>query len=150
MKKLSTGLVAAGLLAVSSLCFADNDIAGKWVTIDDATGFKKAVVEIKKDGNGVYSGTIIQILPRPNYVPKALCDNCAGALKGKPILGMTILNGMKKSATRENTYEGGTVVDPLSGKVYKSTIRNTTANRLTLRGFVGFEALGRNQTWIRQ
>lgn len=149
MKVFST-LLGAGLLAVSSFSFADADIVGKWRNIDDATGFSKGIVEITKDANGVYSGKIVEIIPRPGYTPKTHCDKCTGKLKNHPVLGFPAITGIKKSATRPNTFDGGHVVDPINGKVYKASIRvNSAGTRITLRGYVGVEALGRSQIWLK-
>ena len=129
---------------------SNDDIVGKWRSIDDKTGFSKAIIEIKQDSNGLYSGTIIDVTPRPDYEPKRYCDKCKGEEKGKPIIGLKILKNLQRDTTKQNEYHNGLILDPLSGNQYKSTLRlNSTGSRLSLRGFVGVEALGRNQTWLR-
>lgn len=147
MKKMKLALLTGLVLSTSSL-FAADDIAGTWRTIDDKTGFSKALIEIKKSDNGVYQGKIIKILPRPGYTPKTHCQDCPAPYKGAPILGLTVLDGMKQKNATE--YEGGTILDPLSGKVYKSKIKvSNNGKRLRMRGYVGVEVFGRSQTWIR-
>lgn len=147
MKKMKLALLTGLVLSTSSL-FAADDIAGTWRTIDDKTGFSKALIEIKKSDNGVYQGKIIKILPRPGYTPKTHCQDCPAPYKGAPILGLTVLDGMKQKNATE--YEGGTILDPLSGKVYKSKIKvSNNGKRLRMRGNVGVEVFGRSQTWIR-
>ena len=147
MKKMKLALLTGLVLSTSSL-FAADDIAGTWRSIDDKTGFSKALIEIKKSDNGVYQGKIIKILPRPGYTPKTHCQDCPAPYKGAPILGLTLLDGMKQKNATE--YEGGTILDPLSGKIYKSKIKvSNNGKRLRMRGYVGVEVFGRSQTWIR-
>ncbi|OUY08399.1 DUF2147 domain-containing protein [Acinetobacter populi] len=151
MKLFKNILLLGSLLMMSGHLFAAEDITGKWRSIDDKTGFSKGIIEITKDASGVYTGKIIEVIPRPGYTPKIVCDQCTGTLKNKPILGLQILNNMKKSAKNDLEYEGGTILDPLNGKVYKSKIKlNSTGTRITMRGYVGVEVVGRSQTWIRQ
>ena len=148
MKTMKLALLT-GLLFSTSTLFAADDISGVWRSIDDKTGFSKALIEIKKDGKGVYTGKIIKILPRPGYTPKTHCQDCPAPYKNAPILGLTVLDGMKQSK-KSTEYEGGTILDPLSGKVYKSKIKvSSNGNRLRMRGYVGVEVFGRSQTWIR-
>ncbi len=147
MKKMKLALLT-GLLFSTSTLFAADDISGVWRSIDDKTGFSKALIEIKKSDNGVYQGKIIKILPRPGYTPKTHCQDCPAPYKGAPILGLTVLDGMKQKNATE--YEGGTILDPLSGKIYKSKIKvSNNGKRLRMRGYVGVEVFGRSQTWIR-
>lgn len=147
MKKMKLALLTGLVLSTSSL-FAADDLAGTWRSIDDKTGFSKALIEIKKSDNGVYQGKIIKILPRPGYTPKTHCQDCPAPYKGAPMLGLTVLDGMKQKNATE--YEGGTILDPLSGKIYKSKIKvSNNGKRLRMRGYVGVEVFGRSQTWIR-
>lgn len=117
-------------------------IVGKWKTIDDQTGKAKSVVEITEK-NGVYYGKVIEILSENK---NAICDKCPADRKGKPIKGLTIINGMKKEGAE---FSGGKILDPVSGKEYKCIIKLNGANKLDVRGYVGISALGRTQTWTR-
>ena len=148
MHKLKN-ILSICLLLSTTQAFANDDITGVWRTIDDKTGFSKALVEIKKDDSGVYSGKIIKILPRPGYTPKTHCQNCPAPYTNAPIVGLTILEGMKQSKDKSE-YTGGSALDPLSGKRYKGKIKlSNNGNRIRMRGFVGIEVFGRSQTWIR-
>lgn len=151
MMKMRQSLLFAGLILLSPFTFAQNlDITGKWRTIDDVTGFSKAIVEIEKDQHGTYYGTVIQVLPRPGYVPKTHCTKCVGKLKNYPIVGFPSINNLKRSATDPFLYENGAFIDPLNGRVYKgSAMLNDAGTHLTLRAHIGIKAIGRTQTWIR-
>lgn len=117
-------------------------ITGKWKTIDDETGEAKSIVEITEK-NGKYYGKILEVLTDKK---DAKCDKCPGADKGKPIKGLTIIKGLKKDGS---SYTGGTITDPGSGKEYKCAIKLNGTNKLDVRGYVGIQALGRTQTWVR-
>ncbi|RYY77989.1 MAG: DUF2147 domain-containing protein [Moraxellaceae bacterium] len=147
MKKWLLGLVCV----MTSVLSHASDIAGVWRTIDDRTGFSKALVEIKKQPDGSYTGTIIKIIPRPNYTPKEFCQHCPAPYTDKPILGLTVLWGLKPDPNRPNQYTGAQVLDPLSGRIYKGKAKVNADNRqLSMRGYVGISALGRSQIWIRE
>jgi len=125
------------------------DISGTWQQIDDKTGAAKAIIVIEKEANNTYSGKIAKITPRPGYTPREKCNKCPAPYTDQPILGMTILKGLKHVEGTKN-YEKGRVIDPLAGKIYDAKVRlNNTGKRLTLRASMGVSVLGRNQTWIR-
>jgi len=145
---------AAALLigAVGSIAFtaqaADSSPVGRWQTIDDASGKPKAIVVIEEQG-GVLSGRIVEIFPDPGADPDPKCDVCPGERKGKPIVGMTILEGLK--AGGENLWDGGEILDPKNGKTYKALARlKQNGQNLEVRGFLGISLLGRTQVWHRQ
>ncbi len=119
------------------------DVTGKWKSIDDETGEAKSIIEIYKKDGKVY-GKIVEILNKDRQDAK--CTECDGVNKDKPILGMVIMNGLEKDG---DEYDGGTILDPQSGKVYKCLIELEEANKLKVRGYIGFSLLGRTQYWTR-
>ncbi len=141
-------MLALPLAAASLLAQAADSPVGRWKTIDDETGKPKSVVQIEQTGNGTLSGKVVDIL-QSDKGPNPLCDKCDGAQKGKPIKGMTILWGLKPDGTA--VWSGGSVLDPAKGKTYKAKVTLTDGGKkLQMRGYVGIEALGRTQTWIRE
>jgi len=47
-------------------------------------------------------------------------------------------------------YQGGMILDPESGKVYRARMKlDGDGGKLSVRGFIGFAILGRTQTWVR-
>jgi uncharacterized protein (DUF2147 family) len=59
------------------------------------------------------------------------------------------MRGLKKTEGKD-VWEGGTIVEPESGTVYKAKVTPIDGGaKLEMRGFVGFALLGRTQTWIR-
>ena len=76
------------------------------------------------------------------------CDECAGddPRKGQPVIGMTILTGLKPNG--DNVYGGGTILDPANGKTYNAKVTVIEGGRkLEMRGSILF--IGRTQTWVR-
>lgn len=135
MKKLIL-TTAFSLLGV--LSFAQ--IEGKWKTIDDETKQAKSIVEIYKKSDGKYYGKVSQLLIKP---ADPNCTACKDDRKGKPILGMEIIRGLKKD---DNEFTGGTITDPKTGKTYKCTITRE-GDQLNVRGYIGLSLIGRTQTW---
>jgi len=122
--------------------------AGIWRTVDDATKKDKSLVRISESG-GVYTGKVEKFLD-PETPKDVVCKDCSDERKDKPILGMTIIRNMKQSSDDKTLFEGGEILDPNNGKVYKSKMKLVdNGTKLEVRGFVGISLLGRTQTWIR-
>ncbi|MEX3935041.1 DUF2147 domain-containing protein [Paraburkholderia phymatum] len=147
-KTLKQVAVAGVLLAGAVTAFAQADSpVGTWQTIDDHTGQPKALVQITQDANGTLSGKVIKGL-NPNDQPDRRCTACTDARKDQPILGMTIINDMKKDG---DNWDGGQILDPENGKLYKCKMRvEDGGQKLVVRGYIGVSLLGRSQTWVRQ
>ncbi|MFO3705262.1 DUF2147 domain-containing protein [Xanthomonas codiaei] len=147
-KTFKTLIAALPLAAASLLAQASDSPVGRWKTIDDETGKPKSVVQIEQAANGTLSGKVVEILQSAKG-PNPICDKCDGERKNKPIKGMTILWGLKPDGTA--VWSGGSVLDPAKGKTYKAKITLTEGGKkLQMRGYVGIEALGRTQTWVRE
>ncbi|KMQ65678.1 hypothetical protein ACM46_07345 [Chryseobacterium angstadtii] len=135
MKKV---LLTFALCLFSVLSFAQ--IEGKWKTIDDETKQAKSIVEIFKKSDGKYYGKVSQLLIKP---ADPNCTGCKDDRKGKPILGLEIIRGLKKEG---DEFTGGTITDPKSGKTYKCTITKS-GDKLNVRGYMGVSVFGRTQVW---
>ena len=118
-------------------------VIGKWKTIDDQTGKAISIIEIFEK-QGKIHGKVVDIL-NPKSRNKR-CDECTGEDKGKPILGLTVMKGLKKDG---NEYNGGRILDPQHGKVYRCYINLESENRLKVRGYIGISLFGRTQYWYR-
>ncbi len=142
--------LTAGLLA-GAACAALGQAAtpvGVWKTIDDHTKTDKALVRIVESG-GVYSGKVEKIID-PDAPKDAVCKDCTDERKDKPILGMTILRGVKQNPEDKAVYEGGDILDPNNGKVYRVRLKVVdNGTRLEVRGYIGTPMFGRTQTWVR-
>ena len=140
------GLVLAGTAFAAAAQSASP--AGAWKTIDDATKKEKSVVRIVDNG-GVYNGRIEKLL-ESTMAPDAVCKECTDDRKDKPVVGLLIVRNMKQSADDKSVFEGGDILDPANGKVYKAKMKLIdNGGKLDVRGYIGTPMLGRTQTWIR-
>jgi uncharacterized protein (DUF2147 family) len=145
--RLSTVTSAALVLALAvTAASAQMTPVGLWKTIDDDGKIEKSLVRIVDGGSGV-SGRIERLLdPKDN--PDDVCDKCSDDRKGKPIIGLTILRNLKQSADDKTVWEGGDVLDPEDGKIYRARLKPINGGKeLQLRGYIG--PFYRTQTWIR-
>lgn len=118
-------------------------VIGRWKTIDDETGKEKGVVEIYEKNGKVY-GKIVEIIEKEHRDKK--CILCEGEDKNKPVLGLTFIKGLKKDGKE---YNGGQVLDPKNGKIYKCYILLIEKDKLKIRGYIGISLFGRTQYWYR-
>ena len=153
MKHLFRLTLATGLLLAAGTAIAANDTpVGTWKTIDDSTHQAKSIVQIT-DSNGQLQAKILKLLNRtPEAIAKdgehPLCTKCDGERKNQPIEGMTIMWGVSKDG---DVWDGGKILDPKSGKVYKVKLTLTDGGqKLDVHGYIGFSLFGRSQVWERQ
>ena len=140
-------LTSLALMAACGAVFAQATPVGVWKSIDDKTKAERSQVRISESG-GVLTGRIEKLLAA-DAKQDAKCDKCEDDRKDQPIVGLEIIRGVKK-ADAENTWEGGTILDPAEGKVYKVRLQPVEGGKkLDVRGYVGMPMLGRTQTWVR-
>ena len=143
---MRNGVLIILLFVFSNTLLKAETIEGQWKTIDDVTGEVKSIVEIKVKNDKAY-GTIVRLFNEdPDYDPE--CENCKGNLKGKKIIGMQIINGIKHQDGRWVGRKG--VMDPDNGKFYycKLWLDPDNPNKLIVRGYITF--FYREQTWLRE
>ena len=137
-------LLAATLVFAAGAALAQATPVGLWKTVDDETRQEKSYVRISEAG-GVLAGRIDKLLDPSKQDSK--CDKCTDARKDQPVLGMTIVEGVKKNPD-EPYWDGGTILDPNNGKTYRVRLTPQDGGKtLQVRGFIG--PFYRNQTWIR-
>jgi len=138
-------LTALALGTVCASAMAQMTPVGLWKTIDDKDGTVKSEIRIVEK-NGVITGKVERILD-PTAKPGDTCTECPDERKDQPILGMEILRGLKKSEDKD-VWEGGNILDPKNGKVYRATVTPIDGGqKLQMRGYIAF--FYRTQTWIR-
>lgn len=126
---------------------ASESPVGLWRTIDDKTGKEKSLIRIVET-NGELHATIEKLFREPHEEPNPNCDKCPGERKNKPVIGMTIMTGLKKAGSE---FEGGEILDPANGKIYRCKMWTIEGGKkLNVRGFIGVSLLGRTQVWIRE
>ena len=133
-------------VAFSASALAQTSPVGVWKTIDDETKKEKSLVRIK-EANGVFTGTIEKFLD-PATKPDEVCDKCSDDRKGKPVLGMTIIRNIKANADDKGIWDGGDILDPNNGKVYRARLKPVDGGKkLEMRGYLG--PFYRTQVWLR-
>jgi uncharacterized protein (DUF2147 family) len=143
---ISKWLTAVSFLLASS-CFAQMTPVGTWHTIDDKTGEAKAEIQIV-DKDGALSGRVVKSL-RNDPNAKKTCDDCKDDRKGKEIIGMEIIRGVKPDASGDNLWaNGGKILDPENGKEYTvKMVPQEGGKKLQVRGYIG--PFYRTQVWLR-
>lgn len=117
-------------------------VLGKWQTVNE-TGMSTSIIEIYKVGDEL-NGKVVRIINEEDR--DRVCTKCEGKMKNKPIEGMVVMTGLEKTG---DEYEGGTVTDPKTGKVYRCKIWLDEDNPkiLKVRGYISI--FYRTQTWLR-
>lgn len=161
-------LVIYGFCFVSGNLFADPAV-GYWISVDDRTGQPTAGWRIYQQGDRLL-GMIISFvgigLPEDIRPEDVIAIGNRESYPGFPIPGKT--NEMPVIGTpwifglsqvREGEWNGGNIIDPESGRMYRCRIifhpagsrirRNTvTVDTLEMRGEIGL-GIGRSQFWQR-
>ena len=138
-------IISVLVCSFSVSAMAQMSPVGVWQTIDDKDGTVKSEIRIVETA-GVVSGKIDKILD-PKAKQDDKCIECTDERKDQPILGMEIMRGLKKTEGKD-LWEGGTILDPKNGKVYKATVTPIEGGKkLQMRGYIGF--FYRTQIWNR-
>lgn len=139
--------IALGLTVACTASFAQMTPVGLWKSVSDKDGTVTAEIRIV-DTAGVVSGKIERDLAA-TAKPEDKCSDCKDDRKDQPIAGLEIIRGVKKAEGKEY-WDGGTIVDPKGGTVYRVKITPIdSGKKLEVRGYVGVAWLGRTQTWLR-
>jgi uncharacterized protein (DUF2147 family) len=138
-------LAAITLTLATGLAAAQATPVGLWKTIDDETKQEKSLVRITESG-GVFSGRIEKIFDPAKQDAK--CDKCSDERKDKPVIGMLMLRNIKQNADDKEVFDGGDILDPNNGKVYKARLKPIEGGqKLQMRGYLG--PFYRTQVWVR-
>lgn len=144
MKTQWIAIVATVMCAFAGSSWSQSTPVGLWKTIDDDTHQEKSFVRIV-EAAGVLSGKIEKILDLTKQ--DSVCEACSDGRKNQKVLGMTIIENVKKAAGEEY-WDSGTILDPNNGKSYKVRLTPKDGGKvLEVRGFIG--PFYRNQKWLR-
>jgi uncharacterized protein (DUF2147 family) len=143
----TAALFTLATLAVPFAQASDASPVGLWKAIDDNSGKPTALIRITEE-RGELRGKIEQLFRAPGEDPNPKCTLCSDARKDQPIIGMTIVSGLKKDG---DEYKNGEILDPNNGKIYKSKLSvHDGGKKVEVRGYVGVPMFGRSQVWLRQ
>ncbi|MBG9998844.1 DUF2147 domain-containing protein [Pseudoalteromonas sp. NSLLW24] len=143
LNKLALLSTLAATIFASQGVFAAISPVGLWKTIDEDTNQAKSYVRITQT-NGVLSGKVETILNPAKQ--NDICSKCDDELKDQPILGMTIITGVK--VQDDGVWGDGEILDPTNGKTYTLQLTpQDEGEKLEVRGYIGF--FYRNQYWLK-
>lgn len=141
-------LVCLNALAWAAPATGQLSAVGLWEQVDEKTKVAESWFNITEK-DGVYTGTIVKMFQKPGEPPPEAwrCAKCEGAKKNAPVLGLALIEGMKRKGLK---YEDGTILDPRDGTVYRALMElSPDGKQLEVRGYVGMALLGRSQMWKR-
>ncbi|MCT4614742.1 MAG: DUF2147 domain-containing protein [Marinifilaceae bacterium] len=137
-------LFLIGLIVLFSSTVFSQSIVGNWKTVDHETGKTESVVKLYIKDNKLYGKIIKLYNSKPGE--KKICTNCPKPWNGKPILGLTIINGLHKQ--KDGTcYKDDGIFSPKKKKCYDCKIWLEN-NNLYVRGYIGF--IYKTQKWIKE
>jgi uncharacterized protein (DUF2147 family) len=132
-------VIGAASMFAQDLSPALKNAVGKWQCIQNG-GKVGGAVE-----TWIHEGKLYGKMIKSRDGGLVNCDGCSGDQKGKPIVGLVVISALSPDG---DIWEGGTITDPESGKVYKAKVR-ANGDDLLVRGFIGFSMIGRTETWKR-
>jgi uncharacterized protein (DUF2147 family) len=148
MAPIHAKALAVCLAFTAGAALAQPTPTGLWKAVDDETKVETSLVRIS-DSGGVLSGRVEKVLD-PSTPADATCLKCTDERRDAPIQGMTVLRHVKQNAREPGLWDGGDILDPHNGKVYKVRLKPVDGGaRLEVRGYIGTPLLGRTQTWVR-
>ncbi|THD47671.1 MAG: DUF2147 domain-containing protein [Bradyrhizobium sp.] len=123
----------------------DSTVTGFWQQADD-DGHVNAWFYFSRV-HGLYEGRIVKMFAQPDKPSFDTCARCPGNQKDAPMLGLTIVKGMKRDGLH---YQDGTIMDPRDGMSFGAELDlSPDGQKLSVRGYLGLPMLGQTQVWTR-
>lgn len=120
---------------------SENAILGLWYNTE-----RTAQIQILKSGSE-FIGKITWVKnPNPDGKPVLDRQNSDPKLRTRPILGLSILDGLKYGG---GVWKDGEIYDPNSGKTYSCELRLKSDKILEVKGYLGFSFVGRTVEWTK-
>lgn len=143
---LFVALCAFGASSPTLYAAPSEDIRGIW--IDHREAEKQKVAVLIEDCNGALCGRIYWMKkPLRDGRPKTDIRNPDPALRERPLCGLRILNGFKRS--EDNTWGNGQIYSPSDGNTFSSTIHLEKEGSIKIRGYIGISLFGKTLEWVR-
>jgi len=145
MKPGFAAAIVIALLMIGSAHAEAPTVAGLWQQADD-----KGVVGawfLFEEKDGFFIGRLVKFFKKPGERTVENCLKCTGDQKGARMLGLTIVNGMKRYGLK---YKDGSILDPRDGSVYHAEMElSSDGKELSVRGYIGLPIFGQTQVWNR-
>jgi uncharacterized protein (DUF2147 family) len=145
--RISFAAAVFGLALMSAFAHAagDKSCAGFWQQVDNDghVGGWFYFTEVK----GRFEGRLVKMFNKPGEKTYDVCTKCPGNQKNAPMLGLTIVKGMRRDGLK---YDDGSILDPRDGTVYHAQMElSADGQKLSVRGYLGIPLLGQTQVWNR-
>ena len=119
---------------------------GVWKTYSDQTGLAESLIRIDHV-DGQLRGVVLEIFAPPAPSAQPLCEECVGALKNQPVVGLSILRAVPEPNGQQAR---GEILNPEDGRTYQCLLRPIDSGKaLEVRGYIGLPLFGRTQRWVR-
>jgi|GEM_PF-850788 len=141
--------LVALMMAIPSVAFAVEKVSplGYWEVIDESGEIRSVAKLYIRDG--ALCGKLVKLVLKPGDERDPRCQQCPGGKKNQPMLGLEFIWGFSRSSG--SRWEGGRLLDPETGKVYRGWLEVTAdGKRLEVFGYIRVVVrIGRRQIWIR-
>lgn len=141
----ATAILATFLMLGSAHAASKPTAAGFWEQSNEKGEVGGWFLFAEKDG--FFEGRLVKMFKKPGETFLDICVKCTGDQKNARMLGLTIVNGMKRFGQK---YKDGSILDPRDGSVYHAEMElSGDGQELTVRGYLLVPLLGRSQIWRR-